>query len=44
MQIVCTSLQTDDHISTSQLSFYSPDALPAANQQRQSTEGMDSLL
>jgi len=35
---VCTSLQTDNHISTSPLSFCRPDALPAANQQRQSTE------
>jgi len=26
---VCTSLQTDDHASTSPLSFYRPDALPA---------------
>jgi len=30
MQIVCTSLQTDNHASTSPLSFYRPDALPAA--------------
>ena len=36
---VCTSLQTDNHASTPPLSFYRPDALPAANQQRQSTEG-----
>jgi len=27
---VCTSLQTDNHTSTSTLSFYRPDALPAA--------------
>ena len=27
---VCTSLQTDNHASTPPLSFYSPDALPAA--------------
>jgi len=27
---VCTSLQTDNHISTSLLNFYRPDALPAA--------------
>jgi len=26
---VCTSLQTDKHASTSPLSFYKPDALPA---------------
>jgi len=30
-------LQTDDHASTPPLSFYRPDALPAANQQRQGT-------
>jgi len=30
MQIVCISLQTDNHSSTSPLSFYWPDALPAA--------------
>jgi len=37
---VCTSLQTDNHASTSPLSFFSgqmPFLLP--NQQRQSTEG-----
>jgi len=28
MQIVCTSLQADNHASTSSLSFYRPDALP----------------
>jgi len=27
---VCTLLQTDDHARTSPLSFYRPDALPAA--------------
>jgi len=27
---VCTSLQTDNHASTSTLSFYRPGALPAA--------------
>jgi len=27
---VCTWLQTDNHISTPPLSFYRPDALPAA--------------
>jgi len=38
---VCISLQTDNHASTPLLSFfYRPDALPAANQQRQSTEGI----
>jgi len=30
MQIVCTSLQTDNHDITSPLSSYRPDALPAA--------------
>jgi len=30
MQIICTSLQTDNHTSTPPLSFYRPDALPAA--------------
>jgi len=39
MQIICTSLQTDNHANTSPLSFYRPDTLPAANEQRQSTEG-----
>ena len=29
MQIICTSLQTDNHDSISPLSFYRPDALPA---------------
>ena len=28
--IICTSLQTDNHASISLLSFYRPDALPAA--------------
>jgi len=28
IQIICTSLQTDNHASTSPLIFYSPDALP----------------
>ena len=30
MQIICISLQTDNHVSTLPLSFYKPDALPAA--------------
>ena len=30
MQIICTSLQTDNHTSTAPLSFYRPDALPPA--------------
>ena len=29
-QIICTSLQTDNHASTSSLSFYRPNALPDA--------------
>ena len=37
MQIICISLQTDYHASTSPLSMYRPDALPAT-QQCQSTE------
>jgi len=32
MQIICTSLQTDNHASTSPLGFYRPDALCAAQQ------------
>jgi len=40
MQIICTSLQTDNHASTSPLSFFTG-RLPflPPNQQRQSTEG-----
>jgi len=30
MQIICTSLQTDNHTSTAPLSFYWPDAFPPA--------------
>jgi len=30
MQIICTLLQTDNHASTSPLSFYRPATLPAA--------------
>ena len=41
---VCTSLQTDNHASTPPLSFYRLDALPAANQQRQSTEGHTGII
>jgi len=29
MQIICISFWTDNHTSTSPLSFYRPDALPA---------------
>ena len=37
IQIICTSLQTDNHASTSPLSFYRPDSVPVA-QPCQSTE------
>jgi len=45
---VCTSLQTDNHASTAPVSFYRPDALPAAHptaskQWRHSTEGFWTL-
>jgi len=30
MQIICTSLQSDNHANTSSLNFYRPDALPDA--------------
>jgi len=30
MQTICTSLQTDNHTTTSSLNFYRPDALPDA--------------
>jgi len=30
MQIICTSLQTDNHASTTSLSFNRPGVLPAA--------------
>jgi len=40
MQISCTSLQTDNHASTSTLSFFTSRMLfPTPNQQHQSTEG-----
>jgi len=43
MQIICTSLQTDNHASTSPLGFtgWMPFLLP--NQQRQSTEGTGNI-
>jgi len=41
MQIICTSLQTDNHASTSALSFYRPDAL--SNQQCQSTDDLSKV-
>ena len=39
MQTICTWLQSDNHTKTTSLNFYSPDAVPDANQQCQSTEG-----
>jgi len=39
MQIICTSLQTDNYVSTSPLCFTRMPFLPP-NQQRQSTEGI----
>ena len=44
MQIICTLLQTDNHASTSPLSFYRPDALPAAHPKRQSTEDINMYI
>jgi len=40
MQIICTLLQTDNHVNTSPLNVYRPDAFLPPNQQRQSTEGI----
>jgi len=37
---ICTLTQIHNHASIPPLSFYRPDALPAAHQQRQSTEGL----
>ena len=37
-QTICTSIQTDNH-NTSSVNFYRPDALPLPNQQCQSTQG-----
>jgi len=39
MQIICISLQTDNHASTSPLSFTGRMLFLPPNQQRQSTEG-----
>jgi len=44
MQIICTLLQTDNHASTSSLSFCGLDALLAPNQQCQYIEGMCKLI
>jgi len=43
MHIICISLQTDNHASTSSLSFYRPDALPAA-QPTASKHGRQQLV
>jgi len=42
---VCTSIQTDNHVSTSLLSFFFTGRMPflPPNQQRQSTEGKTFL-
>ena len=40
MQMIYTSLQTDNHAGTSPLSFYRPDALPATQPTASKTEGM----
>ena len=39
MQIISTSLQTDNHASTPSLNFYGPDVFLTPSQQCQSTEG-----
>jgi len=33
MQIICTTLQTDNHASTPSLNYYAPDALPLPDSQ-----------
>jgi len=43
MQIICTSLQTDNHASTSSLKYFTGRMLfLASSQRRQSTEGKNS--
>jgi len=44
MQIICTSLQTDNHTSISPLSFTGQMPFLSPNQQRQTTEGLSSLI
>jgi len=44
MQIICTSLQTDNHASTSSLSFYRPDALLKPNRQCRSTNAINKQI
>jgi len=43
MQIICTLLQTDNHNSTSPLSFYMPDALPAAQPTASAIKALKAL-
>jgi len=40
---ICTLTQTGNHATIPPPSFYRPDALPATNQQCQSTEGNTSV-
>jgi len=44
MQTVCTSLQTDNNINTSSLNFYGQEVFLMPNQQRESTEGIQSNM
>jgi len=44
MHIICTSFQIDNHASTSPLSFTGRMPFLPPNQQRQSTEGIQSLF
>ena len=44
MQIICTLLQTDNHTSTSPLSFTGRIPFLLPNQQRQSTEGNKGIM
>jgi len=43
MQIICTSLQTDNHSSTSPLKFLKA-GCPSSHQQHRNTEGTMELL
>jgi len=46
MQIICNSLQANNHASTSSHNVYSPDARPdlMPNQQHQSTEALQAFF
>jgi len=44
VQIICTSLQTNNHASTSPLRFYSQMPFLPPNQQCQSTQGIPHML